>query len=545
MEKVYFAKSKKDDGVVCRTEGGKFSFVDKSYKGVMPKEGEQWIVEIAKKMEKVNIVRPLFKIDKTTSLEDLLKTGDFYLRLDFFSGELVVYERSFREDKEFSRLPYDGRWDDKKFFNSYSFPEAIRLHKLSKEIVEAGKTAVLLDSDGKLIRLPPSSVDRNFHEYGYYCHIHTVDGEENLDGCDFVNEETELKFEEFRNKTKEDFFANFNSPLPEHYRNIGIVRSIGIPEFEVRVSAPQKLLGSSCWNASYHEVVAASKMFTYLNRPIEGESACQVCGSTDKSLDFNFTTYYEKAGGGYFDRDIGSAHHKGIGKCPECGAVQYKWWGKEEVEITDLPNFPDLDGQGAKWENQPDEEYSFPYEDNFIKGKIVITVSPKIGKSYLQTYKVWHIKSYIFYVEEVKEKCFLSKITIETEKRGETNKEQRAEVDYFSASFPENFSLPERYICGWLPAEYYYQEKVGAYTQEEIHDAIAGYLADCGEYFAQDIPNSAKEARDILLAMVANGYLKTLPSSEEINSLYPLFQEDWVEFSEGPEGFPSEEEWVE
>jgi hypothetical protein len=545
VEKVFFSKSKKGDGVICKTGMGKISFVDHSYKGIMPKEGEKWAVEIKKELDKVNIVLPLFRVDALTAVENLLKLSGYTLRLDFFNAELVVYE----DRKEFRRFPYDGRWNEKMFYSYYLFPEAIRLHKLARDIVESGKTALVVDNQGKLVYLYPNGVRRNLHEYGYHSHIHAADGDEK--NFAFANDEAEEKWKQLLAKNKAEFLEKMVWPPADYWNSDKIATAIGIPDRNrITIQVPQKMIGCSEWNNSYHEVTAMAKT-SYGGWATEG-TVCQVCGASEKAEESSYTVYYEHRG------RAGSADHKGLGKCPHCGSFQDQLWGREGGEITDLPNFPDRDGGSrAAWKTAEEETYRFPYEDNDLAGELVVTVLPEVGATYLQKYKIWNIKSRVMHISKVKRKCmrpnFVASSHVEIPGRGpgSLNLKRRhiAEeaINFEKAEFPADFTLPERYVCGWLPQDSYYQEKEGAYSLEDIHREICGFLADTSEYFAEDVPQSLASVKEILQSMMAIGYIKFLPSEKEMVSLYHFFKKDWEEFNEGeddPAAFPSEEEWI-
>ena len=130
--KVVFFKSKKEEGVICRIDGGKIGFIDRRYSGVSPpKDGEKWAVEIKKELNKFSIVWPLFKIDPdSTPIEELLKFSEFQLKLDCFNNEFIIYEKDqYGRSKEFKRIPYDGRWDGKELHSSLSTEEILEVHK--------------------------------------------------------------------------------------------------------------------------------------------------------------------------------------------------------------------------------------------------------------------------------------------------------------------------------------------------------------------------------------------------------------------------------
>lgn len=128
---VVFFKSKKEEGVICRIDGGKIGFIDRRYSGVSPpKDGEKWAVEIKKELNKFSIVWPLFKIDPDTAIEELLKLSEFYPKLDCFNNEFIIYEKDqYGRSKEFKRIPYDGRWDGKELHSSLSTEEILEVHK--------------------------------------------------------------------------------------------------------------------------------------------------------------------------------------------------------------------------------------------------------------------------------------------------------------------------------------------------------------------------------------------------------------------------------
>lgn len=535
---VYFRKSDKSNDVICRTNSGKISFVDRNYKGIIPKPDEKWAIKVVKELDKVNIIQPIFKIDNDTPLEKLLECNEFNLKLDFFNGELVLYD----EGKQFKRFPYDGRWDKKMFFSKYSFPEAIKLHKLAKKIVESGKSAIMVDSLGKLVYISPSNIDKTY-EYDYYGHIFEVKGDE--ENFEFVDDDAKKKWTEMQENIRQDFLKNENNLSADYHDNFKIGRALGLEKNKITINVSQNLIGSSRWSNSYHEVISTAKT-SWSGKPIEGETVCQNCGFNGKTLDSEFTIYYEKSGGGYFDRDIGSATHKGLGKCLKCGITQDENWGEIGKEITDLPNFPERDGSAANWKQGEKEEYEFPFEDDFIKGKLVVTVLPKIGATYLQKYKIWKVESRIFYVEKIKMKCMkpdsirLQSLTSNDKNLGQ----QGAELIFDEKTeFPLDFTMAEKYVAGWLPVEYG-QEKSGVYTTEELRDEIAGYLGDTGEYFDNDIPRDLKDTIAILKSMIENGYINSLPPINEIEKLYPLFKEDYIEFGGKETEFPTKEEWI-
>lgn len=316
MSVVFSKSSKGDGGMICRTNG-KISFIERLYKGASPKEGEIWAVEIKRELDKFNIVLPLFRIDGSTPVENLLKLDDFYVKLDFFNNELLIF-KSGRHPEIFKKCPYDGRWDDRMFYSDYHFPEAIRLHVASKDIVESGKTALIVDNSGKLVKLPPNSVGRNFNDYGYYCHIHNVNGDEK--DFVFVDAEAERKWNELTAKNKLEFTEKMVSPPADYWNNEKVARTIGLSSErrKIVIQTPQKLIGSSGWNDSYYEVFSASSV-SCRNTPIEDETACQVCGSTSKAIESEYAVYYEHRG------SAGRATHKGLGKCGGCGATQDQW----------------------------------------------------------------------------------------------------------------------------------------------------------------------------------------------------------------------------
>lgn len=452
---VIFSKSSKGNDFICRING-KISFIERLYRGISPKEGELWAVEIKKELDKVNIVLPLFRVNESTPVENLLKLDDFYVRLDFFNNELLIF-KSGRHPEIFKKFPYDGRWDDRMFYSDYRFPEAIRLHVASKGIVESGKTALIVDNNGKLVKLSPGSIGRNFNDYGYYCHIHNVNGDEK--NFVFVDAEAERKWNELTARNKLEFLEKMVSPPTNYWNNEKVARTIGFaPErSKIVIQTPQKLIGSSEWNDSYYEVFSTSCV-SYRNTPIEGETACQACGSTSKAMESEYTVYYEHRGSAEM------ATHKGLGKCRDCGATQDQWWGEEGNEITDLPNFPDSDGgKKARWKTGEDEAYHFPYEDDCIKGELMVVVSPRLGATYLQKYKIYNIKSRYMRIFQVKKKCmrpnFITSSYVEIPGRGSGNIDLKirevAYIWYEEAEFPADFTLQERYICGWLPEQFY------------------------------------------------------------------------------------------
>ena len=238
-------------------------------------------------------------------------------------------------------------------------------------------------------------------------------------------------------------------PSISSHRNWEVAQTIGgiEKEREITILVPQHLIGSSRHSNHYHEVIESTELYIR-GGPKEG-SACKVCGSTSSAAKSEFRTYREHGR----EREVHSSLHQSVGKCPDCGAIQNRMYGNDDGEV-DLVGFSDHDYHHVNWENGKEEVYEFPYEDDFLTARLVVIVAPRIGKSYLQVYKVWRIKSRIFYIDRVTRKCMLPTVKIISAKN-RWSKVKKLQVT--TKNFPRDFSLPERYVAGWLPMEYFLQ----------------------------------------------------------------------------------------
>lgn len=511
LKKVNFrlVSGKEGGKVLMARVSGKAAFIDRSYQGIKPADGENWAVQVTSDKEKVCFVWPKFKIDPNTSLQNLQQIEGVHLKLDCKASEFLVFSEN---EELLSCVPYDHSWDEKiLYFSAVN----CRLGELL-ELHQHPPNTIMLISSEKIVRLS-EEIEKGDRDLKNYHQPILISIEEDITPYTFADERTREKWEEMQKSLSLEFYSLQNEPLPARFHNnAGMARAIGMEVISIDFPLSQNISDSS-----YIEIIREERTEKRgrLCIVIPAGTICNSCGKeiTEEAFDL---------------------------QCPFCGIgerLHPHLGNSNQVDIR-----LDYGCSKLKWETTEERLLTFPFENEILKGELRLMTNLFTHKAFLQTLQKWEVKKATFVIKLLKRKSMLPKVIIPIQSINSWGDKEvkRLEAEIIVASediFPPNFSENEKFVGGWLPITHFHQTI--PISAANLHQRICEFIAFIGNYTPDDVPQSFSGVKDTIKEMMEDKELDFMPDDGTIKALYSFFKRDWKSFGQAASDFPSQGKW--